>query len=92
MMSDDEPLKTKCGTHGERTAAVVCCHMLAASDRIVGFIENSSDPNDLQAWCDECEQFFLQEGGLTKTFERFNDRKIICELCYADLKARHSSL
>jgi hypothetical protein len=79
----------KCGTHGEQAAAVVCAHMLAASDRVVGFVENSSEPDNLQAWCDECEQVFLAEGGLTEAFEDFNDRQVVCSECYALLKARH---
>jgi hypothetical protein len=63
--------------------------MIQASDA-VGFIENSSDPNDLQAWCERCEEMFLSEGDKTKAFEEFNDRVIVCCVCYGDLKARHS--
>jgi hypothetical protein len=81
---------TQCGTHGKRIAAVVCKHMLVNSKRAVGFIENSSDPDDLQAWCDVCEEKFMEEGGLTLAFEEFNDRKIVCNLCYALIKERHT--
>jgi hypothetical protein len=88
-MSEDDQTQIVCPTHGKRIGALVCCHMLAASDRVVGFVENSADPDDLQAWCYECEQVFLAEGGLTDAFERFNDRKVVCSECYATLKARH---
>jgi hypothetical protein len=88
-MSDDLPLYVDCGPHGKRVAAVVCCHMIQAS-QAVGFIENSSDPNDLQAWCERCEEMFLAEGDKTEAFEAFNDRAIVCCVCYGALKAKHS--
>ncbi len=88
-LDDDEPLYVDCGTHGQRIAAVVCCHMLE-SDEPVGFVENSDDPNDLQAWCDECEEMFLAEGDKTPAFEEFNDRAIVCVICYDECKALHS--
>jgi hypothetical protein len=88
-MSDDGPLYVDCGTHGKRVAAVVCCHMLE-SKTPVGFIENSSDPDDLQAWCERCEEMFLAEGDKTEAFEAFNDRAIVCTVCYKKLKAKHA--
>jgi hypothetical protein len=88
-MSTDEPLYVDCGPHGKRVAAVVCCHMIQTR-KAVGFVENSSDPNDLQAWCDKCEEMFLMEGGKTEVFEAFNDRAIVCCVCYADFKTKHS--
>jgi hypothetical protein len=88
-MSDDDPLYVDCGAHGKRVAAVVCCHMIQAS-QAVGFIENSSDPNDLQAWCESCEEMFLAEGDKTEAFCAFNDRAIVCCVCYRALKAKHS--
>ncbi len=88
-MSEDEPLYVDCGAHGECVAAVVCCHMIQASQPM-GFIENSSDPDDLQAWCGRCEEMFLAEGDKTEAFEEFNDRAIVCCECYAAFKAQHS--
>ncbi len=84
----DGPLYVDCGPHGKRVAAVVCCHTLQATEA-VGFIENSSDPNDLQAWCEDCERMFLAEGDKTEAFTAFNDRAIVCVVCYRELKARH---
>jgi len=89
-MSDDEPLFVDCGSHGKRVAAVVCCHMIGARTA-VGFIENSSDPNDLQAWCERCEEMFLVEGDKTEAFEAFNDRAIVCCVCYENFKQKHST-
>jgi hypothetical protein len=89
-MPDYPPLYVDCKPHGKRAAAVVCCHMLKSSEA-VGFIENSSDPNDLQAWCDRCEEMFLAEGGKTEAFIAFNDRAIVCCDCYRDFRSRHSN-
>ena len=80
----------ECGTHGNRVASVVCRHIVEAKDKIVGFVENSSDPNDLQAWCDDCEQLFLKEGSRTDEFRAFTGMRIVCDFCYATLKDRHA--
>jgi hypothetical protein len=89
-MAAEKPLTIKCAGHGTGIAAVVCGHMVQPTDRVLGFVENSSDPNDLQAWCDECEQFFLREQEMTEAFRRFNGMKVICHFCYAQLKDRHT--
>ena len=89
-MSDDRPLTIDCGMHGVRTAAVVCGHMVGSKQASVGFIENSSDLQDLQAWCAKCEAMFLREGDKTEAFRKFNRMAIVCVVCYQDLKARHS--
>lgn len=80
----------RCGRHGERVAAVVCRHHIDARDRPVGFIENSDDPDDLQAWCADCERVFLSEGDKTDAFCRFNNFAVVCVDCYAGLRAFHA--
>ena len=89
-MATEAPLMINCGSHGERVAAVVCRHHLEVRDRVVGFIGNSDDPSDLQAWCDDCEDFFLREGDKTEEFLRFNNFAVVCVECYARIKASHS--
>ena len=84
------PLMISCA-HGQRPSAVVCGHMLQANDEIVGFVENSSDPADLQAWCDACERMFLSEGDKTAAFRSFNQMALVCDICYANFKRRHST-
>ena len=79
-----------CGRHGERVAAVVCRHHVEVEDRAVGFVENSDDPNDRQAWCDDCERFFLREGDMTDEFRAFNNFAMVCMDCYMQLRARHA--
>ncbi|NUO76724.1 MAG: hypothetical protein HOQ32_12015 [Lysobacter sp.] len=89
-MSELEPLLLDCGVHGQRIAAVVCRHMIGADRPCAGFIENSSDPNDLQAWCHACEARFEEEGGMTDTFLAFNNAGLVCVACYGAAKAHHT--
>lgn len=89
-MTETEPLMLDCGLHGKRVATVVCRHLLASVQAPAGFIENSDDPNDLQAWCHACEEVFEKEGGMTDSFREFNGMTLVCVACYAEAKARHS--
>jgi hypothetical protein len=84
-----EPTFVECGEHGSRVAAVVCRHMLGEAPR-AGFIENSDDPNDLQAWCHACEAMFEAEGDKTEAFRAFNDFAVVCVDCYRECRSRHS--
>lgn len=77
MVPKDNSSYVDCDQHDKQVAAVVCCHMVDATDP-VGFIENSSDPGDLQAWCNKCEHFFLAEGDMTNAFVSFNDFAVVC--------------
>lgn len=80
-----------CGSHGERVAAVVCKHLLQGESAPAGFIENSNDPNDLQAWCSSCEEKFQQEGDMTDAFRQFNGMAIVCVVCYNEARSVHTS-
>ena len=85
---EDSRLEIDCA-HGKGIASIVCCHLLNSIDP-VGFIENSSDPDDLQAWCYACEFLFQEEGEKTEKFKEFNSAKVVCEKCYGKLKNTHS--
>jgi hypothetical protein len=73
-----------------RASAVVCGHLLKENAWTAGFVENSCDPDDLQAWRDACEEMFLREGEMTETFREFCQIAIVCVICYAEIKQRHS--
>lgn len=88
-MTDAHPLLIACGSHGSRVSAVVCRHMFGADRPPVGFVENSDDPNDLQAWCAMCEAKFEAEGGMTDAFREFNDMALVCVVCYTEKKQLH---
>ena len=87
---ETEPLSIVC-RHGTLTSAVVCRHHLVAQEPGVGFVENSDDPNDLQAWCGDCEAMFQREGAFTDEFRQFNDFALVCVTCYSEIKAKHRS-
>ncbi|MEN9844555.1 MAG: hypothetical protein RLZZ612_2384 [Pseudomonadota bacterium] len=89
-MTKDSVATIICETHGASAPAIVCRHMLTAIDRVVGFVENSAEPDDLQAWCDECEALFLREGEMTEAFRKFNDFAVVCQGCYGLFKSRHA--
>ena len=72
---EDGGLEIDCA-HGKGIASIVCCHLVNSVDS-VGFIENSSDPDDLQAWCYGCEFLFQQEGEITEKFKEFNSAKVV---------------
>ncbi len=79
---DDGPLLIDCKEHQRQRAAVLCQHLVAPSAVGLGFIVNSDDSDDLQAWCSECEAYFLAEGGMTSAFQAFNGMSVVCTRCY----------
>ena len=88
-MTDEGPLYVDCDRHGRGIAAVVCRHLCDRESPPRGFIENSSEPGDLQAWCYDCETMFEQEGEMNEAFRQFNDMALVCEACYAEIRERH---
>jgi len=86
----DDDRTVECETHGTRTSAIVCCHLLRGTDLVLGFVEDN-DPDDPLAWCNDCEQMYLSEQGWTDALKEFADLKVVCDACYANLKALHSA-
>lgn len=89
-MADKDFLYVDCDKHGRGIAAVVCRHLCDDQATSPGFVENSSEPGDKQAWCLECEALFLEEGELTETFRKFNDMALVCEACYEIIRSRNA--
>jgi len=87
--TEDESVTVECSKHGTRMSAIVCQHHLDIRDPAVGFVENGSDPNDLQAWCGQCEQLFVEEGEMTPRFRSFNGMTVVCVVCYEELQRKH---
>jgi hypothetical protein len=91
--NDDGAVMIQCDVHKEWSrSAVVCCHLVGEPGEVRGFIENSDDPDDLQAWCGLCEELFLEEGEMTERFREFNDMTLVCEFCYAGIKQHHADV
>ncbi|MBK7076355.1 MAG: hypothetical protein IPH44_29095 [Myxococcales bacterium] len=89
MSNDEDDEWINCDRHGRGRCAIVCTHHVQQRVQRVGFVENSDDPNDLQAWCFACEQFFASEGELTEAFRAFNDAFVVCVPCYYELRQSH---
>ena len=69
---------------------MMCKHMLLGEPAPSGFVENSCDPNDLQAWCYLCEEKFQSEEDMTEAFKEFNGMVVVCVVCYSEAQARHT--
>jgi hypothetical protein len=82
------PLEINCH-HGKGVVAVVCGHLVSNNGVALGFIENSSEPDDLQGWCFACEYLYQQESEMTEVFKEFNKMVVVCTICYADIKTKH---
>ena len=91
-MSEAESLTIECCRHGPSVAAVVCGHLACTGTSGRGFIENSSEPEDLQGWCGACEDYFEQEGELTEAFRAFNGIVLVCTTCYHEIKAANEAV
>ena len=90
-MTKSGPMMLDCGIHGKRISAVVCRHMIRGEPAPSGFIENRSDPDDLQArLCHQCEEEFEKEDGMTDAFRQFNGMTLVCVVCYAEAKSSRS--
>ena len=80
-----------CECHGRSTTAIVCCHLVESHKEPAGFIENTDDPEDLQAWCNACESLYNVELELTEKFIAFNDFVVVCSQCYQENKVKDST-
>ena len=87
-MSEEE-LTIDCEEHGKTVTATVCSHLIKNNGAPLGFIENSSEPDDLQGWCYACEHLFLQEEDKTEKFIKFCIFSVVCSECYQQIKAAH---
>ncbi|WP_298756720.1 hypothetical protein [uncultured Psychroserpens sp.] len=74
--------------HGKGISSIVCSHLLS-KNKALGFIENASDPHDLQGWCYDCENLFLKEGEMSDKFLKFSSANVVCTTCYDELKTFH---
>ena len=84
--------KISCGTHGSVGAAFVCGHLVnKEAVAPLGFNEPELDPDDTepQAWCDACEAVVERDGEWNEGNEAFADIKLVCEFCFARLRALH---
>jgi hypothetical protein len=93
--SDVRMMKQKnmdCCSHGYSRSAFVCQHLDLKTPK--GFNEafdtykgmNLEEDDDLQAWCNECEEMRIEYDGWNEESEKFAGITLICENCYFELK------
>ncbi len=70
----------------------MCTHLSAGGEKLgfhVGL--DPEDPHQLypDAWCDECEKVWEEEGEWNDRSQKFADIKLLCAQCYEDVRARN---
>jgi hypothetical protein len=85
-------MSIECCRHGHGIAAIVCGHLAGTGAAGQGFVENSSEPEDLQGWCGACEDLFEREGEMTEAFRAFNNMAVVCTACYQEIKAANQQV
>ena len=85
-----EPMKNivQCQKHGAQEAAPVCCHLASSlsTEIPVGFYYSGTVAERSDAWCSECEEVRVQEGGdsgdWNEASESFARITLVCGACY----------
>lgn len=72
----------------QRAPMFGCGHLLEDTDMVFGFVENASDPDDLQEWCDACEHKFREE--MTPALTKFHRLTVVSQLCNVRIRERHT--
>jgi len=89
-MSDKENL-VECEAHGETEATFVCQHLVGGEKLGFNLGYDPDRPDDLwpDAWCNHCEEAFLEEGEWNEQSEKIASIKLICTSCYENTRARN---
>ena len=80
--------KMICKTHGESHATFICHHLAHGSS--VGFYYGNEDDIRPDAWCYECDQNLMRNGGeWNDETESFAKIMVICANCYDNVRLRN---
>jgi len=87
----------ECSVHGRLRLAFICQHLTRT--KLTGFEESFptyigmplDEDDDLMAWCDECEIVRARCDGWTDEAMKFADMKLVCEVCYFEIKDFNAS-
>ena len=86
LMTEDE---TICSLNEKKPAAILCKHLAAGEDKPIGFNVPADMENDLEGWCDECEEVLKKAGDKwTKVASEFAGFRPICIGCFLAIKNR----
>ena len=78
-----------CDRHGDNREAFTCKHLLFNSG--LGFVSDAAEPDNPypDAWCSECEQVRIENGGEFSDDYARSVIKLVCGDCYNEIKAKH---
>lgn len=82
----------ECSTHGTKSEAWVCQHLVGGEDRVgfhVGYSIDEPDQYYPDAWCDACEDVLEAEGEWNDASQAFADIKLVCSGCYQEIRKRN---
>lgn len=82
----------ECDEHGKNKMAFVCHHFLEKQN--IGWNENDESDFDeddefsdcISAWCNECEEYRLENDGWDEESEKFAGITLVCEACALKFK------
>jgi hypothetical protein len=89
-MSDDQK-KVECSRHGKTSATFICQH-LQKGEKLgfhMGFDPDDEDDLYPDAWCDQCNDVFEEEGDWNDTSEAFAGIKLVCSGCYQEIREKN---
>jgi hypothetical protein len=89
MTDADE--QVACERHGKCQTAFVCQHLFSGSGLGFNWAEDPENPDGQcpDAWCDACEVVLQEEGEWTERAMALADIKVVCALCYENLRERN---
>jgi hypothetical protein len=92
-MSDLSPDSfMECRRHaGRQSVTFVCCH-LQHGKGLGFFTPDEPQPTETpwpMAWCRECEEVRIKEGGWNDVSESFSKPTAMCAGCFAEIRSRN---
>jgi hypothetical protein len=96
-MADAGERIVHCRVHGPVQAAFVCRHLVEQlrnpRNERIGFFRPAAidgEPEELQAWCGECDVVLRRVGEWNDESEAFAGVTLICSGCYGNLQRSQS--
>ena len=88
---DNSNYSIDCKIHGKNEEAFVCQHLVEGEDLGFNIGYDANDPYTLNpdAWCNQCESVWQEEGEWNERSEAFAGIKIICSQCYQGVRERN---
>jgi hypothetical protein len=81
----------ECPRHGPRRPTFICRHLQYGKGLGFHQPDDTLDPEwpFENAWCDKCDEVFMEEGEWNDNSESFARIMAICEGCFEEIKKRN---